>query len=94
MADWLNITMIEDLFFQGFVDVFGSSLIVFIFLLGFFAFLCYSGRLSVEESALVFIPLIFGVIQDGWLPLWVKALFIIAIAVIWAMAILRIIREG
>ncbi|WP_457549600.1 hypothetical protein [Archaeoglobus sp.] len=91
---WLNFSIIEGLFFQGFVNVFGSSLVVFLFVLAFFAFLCYSGRLSVEESALVFIPLLFGVIEDGWLPMWVKALFLIGIAVIWGMAVLRIVREG
>jgi len=94
MVDWLNFTMIESDLFGMFVNVFGSSLVVFALVFGFFGFLCYSGRLSVEESTIVFIPLVFGIIQDNWLPLWIKALFVIPIVVIWGMALLRIVREG
>ena len=91
---YLGFNDVEELFFTGFVNVFGSSEVVFLVAFAFFAFLCVAGRLRVEESAMVFIPLVFGVVQDGWIPVWVKALFIVAISVVWGMAFMRIVREG
>lgn len=91
---WWNITQIQSEMFNAFVTIFGSTELVFVFVLGFFAFLCVIGNLKLEESGVVFIPLVFGIVQDGWLPMWVKAIFVLAVAVVWFMAFVRIIREG
>jgi len=91
---WWNLTQIQADIFNMFLTVFGSTELVFVFVLGFFAFLCVIGNLKVEEASIVFIPLVWGIVADGWLPLWVKALFVLAIAVVWFMAFLRVVREG
>jgi hypothetical protein len=91
---YYNLTIVEESFFTTFTDIFGRSEIVFLFVFAFFAYLCIQGRLSAEESSMVFLPLVFGVVTDEWLPLWIKAIFIISIMIVWAMAILRITREG
>ncbi len=94
MTGWWNITQIQADIFNMFLTIFGSTELVFAFVLGFFAFLCVIGNLKLEEAGVVFIPLVFGIVEDGWLPIWVKALFVVAVAVIWFMAFLRMTREG
>ena len=64
----MNVTEIQDLFWTGMVNVFGSSLIVLLVAFGFLAFLCITSRMTVEQSAMVFIPVIFGVVSDGCFP--------------------------
>ena len=91
---WWNVTTVQSDFFNMFLQLFGSSELVFLFVLGFFAMLCVAGRFRVEESSIVMLPLVWGIVEDGWLPAWIKALFVVAIAVIWFMALIRIIREG
>ena len=91
---WLNITGIQEDFFNAFVNVFGDSTVVFLVVLCFLAFLCVAGRLRVEEGIIVMLPTLMGVIQDGWLPFWIKALIAIAIAFVWGMMLFRILREG
>lgn len=88
----MNITEVQDLFWTGMVNVFGSSLVVLVIAFGFLAFLCISGRLTVEQSAMVFIPAMFGVIADGWLPVWIKGLFVMAMGMLWGLALIRIVR--
>jgi len=46
MTDFLNITILEDLFFKGFLNVFGNNVIVILFAMAFLAFLCISVRLG------------------------------------------------
>jgi len=89
-----TITEIQDLFFQGFINIFGSSELVMLLLLAFYGLLCYFGRFRVEASAMIFLPLIFGIIEDKWLPVWVKALFIIGVGAVWGLALLRLARKG
>jgi len=91
---WWNITQIQADIFSMFLTLFGSTELVFAFVLCFFAYLCIIGNLKVEEASIVFIPLVWGIVEDGWLPIWVKAMFVLAIAVTWFMAFLRVIREG
>lgn len=88
----MNVTEIQELFWVGMVNVFGSSLIVLLIALGFLAFLCISGRLSLEQSAMVFIPAVFGLVSDGWLPVWIKGLLVMAMGMLWGLALIRIVR--
>lgn len=88
----MNVTEVQDLFWNGFVGVFGSSLLVLIVAFGFLAFLCVTSRMTVEQAAMVFIPAIFGVVTDGWLPIWVKGLFVMAMGMLWGLALIRMVR--
>lgn len=88
----MNVTEIQDLFWSGMVNVFGSSLVVLLIAFGFLAFLCITARMTVEQSAMVFIPAIFGIVTDGWLPVWVKGLLVMAMGMMWGLALIRLVR--
>ena len=88
----MNVTEYEQIFFNGATAIFGNSLIVIAFLFFVFAYLIIKSKLSLEASALVFMPTIVGLTIDKWLPLWIKGLFLISIGFIWGLAIIRVLR--
>lgn len=71
-------------------DVFGNSTLGCIAILAVFFFLCYKRKLNIGESVLVIFPVLFGMILIGYLPWWVKGLFVIPIGFLWGLAVLKI----
>ncbi len=88
----MNVTEVQDLFWSGMVNIFGHSIIVLIVAFGFLAYLCITGRMTVEQSAMVFIPAVFGIVSDAWLPVWIKGLFLMAMGMVWGLALIRLTR--
>jgi len=72
------------------LNVWGNTLIAGIAILAAFAYLCYRKRLDAGPSSAVILPVLFGMIAEGTVPVWVKGMFLIAIGILWGLAILRI----
>lgn len=72
------------------LDVWGNSTLTSVALLGIFLFLCYKKRFNIEETVMVIMPVLFGLVTVEYLSLWIKGLLVIPIGALWGLAVLRI----
>ena len=82
--------MIENMWFS----VFGNSLIGCVVFLIFLFFMCAVRRFDLGASVIVVLPTLFGMVASDLLPLWIKALFVMPIGVLWIRALMRIVGLG
>ncbi len=88
MVDYAG--MIGDMWF----DVFGNTLLGCIVILIALFYMCAMRRFGLQQSVIVILPTIFGITTVNYLPLWVRALFIIPIGIIWIRALIRLVGLG
>ncbi len=80
----------EGMINQMWIDVWGNSLIGAIVLFGVFAYFCYRSKYDVAKSSSVMIPVLFGIVTNGSLPMWVEGMFLVGIGTLWGLMILRV----
>ncbi len=88
MTDYAG--MIGDMWFS----VFGNTLLGCIAILIALFFMCDVRRFDLERSTIVILPTVFGITTAEYLPLYVKALFIMPIVFLWIRALIRLVGLG
>ena len=80
----------NELLWDMWFNLWGNTLIGCIVLLGFFGFMCFKKHLGVGGSAMVIFPVLFGVVSNNFVPIWVQGMFLVALGFLWALAILKL----
>jgi len=77
---------------DSWMQVFGSSLLAAIGIVGVLAFMCMMAGMDLGTSTVVMLPTIWGISTCGHFPTWFKAAIIMSIGLLWGLVLLRTTR--
>jgi len=90
-----NFTDLIDLFYDIDVNLIGGgeAIVTGLICLTIFAFLATKVGMSLEASAVAFVPLIFILSLNGYLPFWIAPTLVILIGLILGRGFIKMVRS-